>query len=177
MKIKPTEIEIKAINAMDSLLELLGLLAVRRKIITHLKTTKNHNTMQDYQKQASDLLKKMNVVFTTKFLKNDFYFYGDKETRDIFKVSFRRDKKSFSLSFGNSLKDSTGSGGNPPTAYDVLSCIQKYEVGTFENFCSDFGYDTDSRRAEKTYKAVCKEWKKVSSFFTPEELKELQDVQ
>lgn len=64
-----------------------------------------------------------------------------------------------------------------PTAYDLLTSIQKYEVGTFENFCGDFGYDEDSRKAERVYNSVTAEWIKVSSFFTPDELDELKEIQ
>ena len=35
-----------------------------------------------------------------------------------------------------------------PDAYSLFACMQKYDPGTFEDFCGDFGYDTDSRRAE-----------------------------
>lgn len=63
-----------------------------------------------------------------------------------------------------------------PSEYDLLSCITKYDPGTFENFCSDFGYDTDSRRAEKTYHAVVEEWNKVKSLFTEEELQQLSEI-
>lgn len=62
------------------------------------------------------------------------------------------------------------------SAYDLLACIQKYDPGTFENFCGDFGYDTDSRKAESTYHAVQKEYQKVSRFFTDAELVELQEI-
>ncbi len=61
-----------------------------------------------------------------------------------------------------------------PDLYSVLACLQKYEVGTFENFCGDFGYDEDSRTAEKTYKAVSKEYDKLCSLFSNEELEILQ---
>jgi hypothetical protein len=64
-----------------------------------------------------------------------------------------------------------------PTAYDLLAGLTKYDPGTFENFCSEFGYDTDSRKAEKTYFAVIKEWSDVSRFFTKEQLEELRDIQ
>jgi hypothetical protein len=64
-----------------------------------------------------------------------------------------------------------------PSAYDVLTCLTKYDVGTFENFCSDFGYDTDSRTAERTYKAVLEEWQNVEKLFTSEQLEELQEIQ
>lgn len=45
----------------------------------------------------------------------------------------------------------------PPTAADVLSSLcsdaRSADRVTFEDWCSEFGYDTDSRRAEKTYLA------------------------
>ena len=35
-----------------------------------------------------------------------------------------------------------------PTAYDVLTCLTKFDPHAFESFCGDFGYDMDSRAAE-----------------------------
>lgn len=134
------------------------------------------NTTSNYQTEAKDLLKSMNVKFKATFLKYGQHFEDDKQSRDIYKVIFRREKNSFSLIFGQSINESTGNGGNAPEEYDVLSCLQKYDVGSFENFCSEFGYDVDSRKAEKIYKAVCKEFEKVSKFFTDEEIEQLQEI-
>lgn len=49
-----------------------------------------------------------------------------------------------------------------PTAKSVLSCLAMdasgYEnAGSFEDWCAEYGYDTDSRRAEKTYRAIEKQ--------------------
>ena len=49
-----------------------------------------------------------------------------------------------------------------PTAADVLNCLASDAAGfenarSFEDWCSEYGYDTDSRKAEKTYKAVEKQ--------------------
>jgi hypothetical protein len=63
-----------------------------------------------------------------------------------------------------------------PTAYDILACLQKYEVGTFENFCGDFGYDTDSIKAHKVYKAVENEYLNISRLFNEPEIEELQEI-
>jgi hypothetical protein len=63
-----------------------------------------------------------------------------------------------------------------PTAYDILACVTKHEVGTFEDFCSEFGYDTDSRKAEKTYQAVKEEYLNISRLFNEDELAELQEI-
>ncbi len=63
-----------------------------------------------------------------------------------------------------------------PTLYDVLACLQKYDVGTFEDFCSCYGYDNDSRTAEKTYKAVVKEFEAMERLFSSDELEVLQYI-
>ena len=64
-----------------------------------------------------------------------------------------------------------------PNVYDVLACLQKYDVGTFEDFCSEFGYDEDSRTAERIYIAVVKEYKELSRIFTEEQMEELCEIQ
>lgn len=47
----------------------------------------------------------------------------------------------------------------PPTLLEILDCLASDAAGLanaddFESWCADYGYDTDSRRAERTYKAV-----------------------
>jgi hypothetical protein len=69
-----------------------------------------------------------------------------------------------------------GKGRFEPTPYDVLTVITKQDPGSFEDFCGDFGYDTDSRKAESVYFAVQKEWSKVRRFFTADEITEMQDI-
>lgn len=63
-----------------------------------------------------------------------------------------------------------------PSAYDILACVTKNDPGTFSDFCGDYGYDEDSRMAERTYFAVQHEWKQARAFFTAEELEELAEV-
>lgn len=45
-----------------------------------------------------------------------------------------------------------------PEAAEVLDCLASDAVGienarTFEEWCGEYGYDTDSRKAERTFKA------------------------
>lgn len=63
-----------------------------------------------------------------------------------------------------------------PSVYDVLACLTKCDPGTFENFCSDFGYDEDSRAAERIYFAVQKEYTQLTKLFTPEQMEELAEI-
>ncbi len=46
-----------------------------------------------------------------------------------------------------------------PTAFDVLSCLISDASGcldSFESWCGDYGYDVDSRKAERIWKACIK---------------------
>ena len=64
-----------------------------------------------------------------------------------------------------------------PSAYDVLSSLTSYDVGGFKDFCGDFGYDEDSIKAEKTYKAVLEEWKNIKMLYSDKEILKLQEIQ
>lgn len=63
-----------------------------------------------------------------------------------------------------------------PNECDVLACLGKYDVGTFEDFCSEFGYDEESRMAERIYIAVIKEYKDLTRIFTEEQMEELKGI-
>lgn len=101
-----------------------------------------------------------------------------------YKIVFQRDhipknqwlmQKELVIPCFTQSKDGTDKG-HKPTAYDALCCLTKSDPGSFENFCSDFGYDEDSRKAESTYKAVVAEWEQVSNFFSSDELEQLQEI-
>ena len=132
----------------------------------------------DYEKQADDFCKKTNVKIKITFFKHDFHFVDDKEKRDIYKITIIRGKKFIVLNFGQSLHHSIKGSKNfkEPTNYDILSSLQKYDVGSLQNFCDEFGYDVDSKKAEKKYIAVCKEFYKVCKIWTNEEIEELQEI-
>ena len=126
----------------------------------------------DYQKQAIDFLKETGTTFTSTFKTHDFYFPEDKDTRDIYNITLKNSRHRYRFTFGQSINNT----GQHPTAYDVLASLTKYEVFSFEDFCGDYGYDVDSRKAYKTYKAVMKEWKNIELLFTPEQIEQLQEI-
>lgn len=52
-----------------------------------------------------------------------------------------------------------------PKEYDILATLTKNNPGDFENFCSEYGYSEDSRKALDTYLEVIKEWNQVEGMF------------
>ena len=131
--------------------------------------------MSEYEKQAEDFLKKTQTTFKVKFIKNGLYFPDDKEPRDIYRITLVCRGKKYSFRFGTSINDTEQK--KEPTPYDVLASLTKYNPDTFEDFCSSYGYDEDSRKAEKTFKAVVKEWENISDLWTGEEINKLQEIQ
>lgn len=95
--------------------------------------------------------------------------YADEEWNALGCADYRRGVISFH-------KWGRGGRKRQVTPYDLLACLTKYDPGTFEDFCGELGYDSDSRKAEQTYQAVRSEWRKAREFFTAEELEELREI-
>ena len=56
-----------------------------------------------------------------------------------------------------------------PTAAGVLDCLASDSAGvdnarSFEEWCSEYGYDTDSRKAERIYKVCVRQAGKLRTF-------------
>lgn len=144
--------------------------------------------MSEYETQAQDFLNKTNTTLTSEFAGIKKHFPDDKEERAVYKFTLTRGSRSYSGEFGTSLKfleDMKLKHNslmpalvqyNLP-AYNILACLTKYDPGTFENFCSDYGYDVDSRAAEKIYNKVLEEWAGVQKLWTDEEIELLQEIQ
>lgn len=128
-------------------------------------------TLNEYQKQALIFQIKYKVGFKTEWLKYGKHFEDDKQPRHIFKVTLSRNGKRFSFNFGQSIADDA----KHPDLYSVLACLTKYDVGTFEDFCNDFGYEMYNESSMKIYKAVCKEFSNVEKLFG-DCLDELQEI-
>ena len=64
-----------------------------------------------------------------------------------------------------------------PSPYDILACLEKYDYDSFEDFCSQLGYDTDSRNAERIYNACKDQYLHLISLYNEEEMEMLRDIQ
>lgn len=127
--------------------------------------------MNEYIKQANDFAKKYGVKLSVISSKRTT-MWGETQVRTVFKLKLSRKGKSYTFDFGQSIVN----GDYRPSMYDILACLQKNDVGSFEDFCGEFGYNEDSRNAEKTYKAVCKEFSAVNRLFG-DILDEMQEIQ
>lgn len=85
----------------------------------------------------------------------------------VLKMGYKRMTVYFSQGYGHN--------GREPKVADVLDCLASDAAGvenarSFEDWCSEYGYDTDSRKAEKTFKVCEHQAKRLENFLGGEHL-------
>lgn len=136
---------------------------------------------KDINESWDDGIYRMKYRFTimTKKGKYSGYFWGSQRDMEIMEMTpekYMAKYKEFDrMKAYNKLKKLKEEA--KVSRYDILACITKYNPGTFNEFCEEFGYDNDSMKAFKIYQAVCEEWEGISRIFTEKQLEELREIQ
>ena len=116
-------------------------------------------TQENIKDFASSLKLKMDVNYAD----SNPSMSNDSWQANHYKLTFKKDGKQFSTFFSQGI----GIKGEPSIP-GVLECLQtdcqSAEYG-FDEFCDEFGYDKDSRKAFKTYRACGKIKGKLHKFF------------
>lgn len=148
--------------------------------------------MNDYKKQTEEFLSKFGIEFEYENIGVEISRLDPKRRNYKYIARFIRPNKQIELEFHGSIADYEAAKIGVRTkgyylkpdkakrilhAYDVLTCLTKDNPGMFSDFCSEYGYEEDSRKAFSTYEDVCEEWKKVSSFFSASEIEEMKEIQ
>jgi len=146
--------------------------------------------MTDYEKQAQMFLDKYGMTVRATFKGDRCPAWAGEAGRenascqcgtvhgDRYRVTIgRKGGGRVSFDFWNSQKDMQE--GKEPTAYDVLSCAGS-DINcpdTFEDFCGEYGYDLDSRKALATFKRCATFAERLRAFFTDAEREALDEIQ
>jgi hypothetical protein len=136
--------------------------------------------MNEYDQQALDFLSKHEITFSFKLANTKVPNWKD-DSRPVnhFIVTFKKAGKKMSLDFFDSIHNFQ-KGVTELRAYDALTCCSSelHCPDTFEDFCSEYGYDNDSRSAEKTFRALKKMSDKLQKFFDNQEIRDdLSEIQ
>lgn len=136
--------------------------------------------MNEYVKQAQDFLKSCNATMQITYTGIDTNKdWGGKELRNTYSVTITTPKGSMKIKFWDSIYNTEHA--IKPTEYDILACLEKYDVGTIDDFVSEFGFEVhewaDVKRIENTYNAVVKEYQDICRCFTPEQIETMQEIQ
>lgn len=134
------------------------------------------------------------------FEKTAPFFDDEKQDRDIYSVELSRGGRAYTFQFGQSVACSArwrwesdwattkyefwssrptygefkpNMDRRQPSAASILLCLETHSPGAFEDFCEEYGYDTDSRKAEKIWRACADPYLALSAMYSPDELEAL----
>ena len=147
--------------------------------------------MSNYVNQAKKFLEDCNATMQFIYLGTETNKnWNETRERDIYMVNIRTPLGNMQVKFYDSInntlknKERHLSGLKKKiqiTEYDVLSCLQKYDVGEIENFIYEFGYEIkergDFKRIQNIYNAVVKEYENICRCFTKEQIERMQEIQ
>jgi hypothetical protein len=141
----------------------------------------------NYKKQADNFLTKYNLTLNIRdAIPQKMPLWckeGEKHGINYYCSLVNKEGKNYSFDFWGSIADAEkvrhGEKRNCcPSNYDILACLDTLSDGySFEDFCSSYGYNTDSRTAEKTYKAVMKQIAGLKKILPPEAIAELNEIE
>lgn len=130
--------------------------------------------MNEYIQSAKDFLKWSDATMKIKYRDTELWD-ADGALHATYDVSIRTKLGTMRIAFHDSIFNTRN--GVEPTEYDVLSVLEKYDVGTYEDFCSEFGYDAQDKASRKTYRAVKAEYDNICRVFTEDQIERLREIQ
>lgn len=104
------------------------------------------NTIQnDYVMQANEFSERNGIEIKITFKeRNSNPMWEENYLRNCYSVYIRNTNSGavMRVTFWDSIYNTTHN--ITPTCYDILACLTKYDPGDYEDFCSEFGYETET---------------------------------
>lgn len=126
--------------------------------------------MKNYNLKMKEILRNAGIDVNIIFITKNFTDWDKENLHNQYKVILKRGKKQMQFDFFDCSHNTYN--GLKPTIYDVVACLEWYEIYDFENFCLDFGYDTDSIKAFNIYTKCKEQQKELFELIPEEEIKE-----
>ncbi len=146
--------------------------------------------LTSYERQAADFLRRHNLTLTVGQPADVCPPWAEPHNGGLcptcgsthgyrYRVRIRRRETGRNLTFYFWGSHHDMQEGRAPNAYDVLACISgdQFCPEDFRDFCAEYGYDCDSRKAYATWRRCLRFAKRLREFFTEQELAELAEIQ
>ena len=136
--------------------------------------------MNEYVKQAKDFLKSCNSTMKiTQIGYEANKNWNENVYRNTYRATIKTPLGTMWVKFWDSVYNTER--GIEPTEYDILACLEKYDVGTIDDFVQEFGYTVnewaDVKRIQNIYNAVKRQYKSLCRCFTPEQIEAMREIQ
>lgn len=142
--------------------------------------------MTEYENHAREFLNKCTAELEVHYAGTTVnHLWNEKQKRDMYSFVLKTPRGSMNGIFWDSIKntkDRWNRRGKPvsPGVYSILACLEKYDVGSMDDFMHEFGYEIKSAQDIanflQTYNAVVKEYNDLCRIFTPEQMVMLREI-
>ena len=132
----------------------------------------------DYNKKAKDFLEKANEKMKIEFIGMDVNkLWNETQSRNCYRIVIKTKLGQYTFKFWDSIYNTRNN--IEPTEYDILACLEKYDVGTFQDFCNEFGYDEyeEINKTKRIYNLVTRQYENLCRIFTDEQMEMLREIQ
>ena len=135
--------------------------------------------MNEYVKQAREFLEACNATMKITWIgceinKN----WNDNIRRNVYRATIKTPKGVLWVKFWDSAYNTER--GLEPTEYDVIASLEKYYVGSIDDFVRDFCYEVrewaDVKRIQNIYNAVKRQYKSLCRCFTPDQINAMREI-
>lgn len=114
--------------------------------------------------KLSTLIARLGITMVCEPTNSNPNFIGS-DDMDHWCCELRKDKRRMTVPFSCGV----GHNGKAPKVEDVLDCLASDSASienaqSFEEWCAEYGYDTNSRKAEKTFKICQRQAAKLKQF-------------
>lgn len=134
------------------------------------------NTQSEYQQAAEAFLAKFGLKFRATLSDSKPAQWEPSGHHYRITIS-RKGGGRVAFDFWGSVND-MNAGRREIDAYSVLSCVSSdiYTPDTFEEFCSEYGYDSDSIKTKQLFTRANRFAQRLRAFFTEEEIEALSEI-
>lgn len=124
----------------------------------------------EYNKKMKKILENAGIDVRIIYITKSFTNWDKKELHNQYKIILKRGNRQIQFDYWSSLYDTKEN--KKPSIYDVIACLEWYEIYDFEDFCLSFGYDTDSIKAFNIYTDCQKQQKELFALIPEENIRE-----
>ena len=142
--------------------------------------------MSEYEMHAREFLNDCNAELEVHYAGTSINnLWNEDQPRDMYSFIIKTPRGSMNGIFWDSINNTRmrlAIRGKPvsPGAYNILACLEKYDVGSMDDFMYEFGYEIKSAKDMAnfltTYNAVVKEYQDLCRIFTREQMEMLREI-
>lgn len=128
--------------------------------------------MEKIEKNFNSVKRRIGFTTSISYVKYDYYFQDDNDMRNIYSLTIKRNGKTSSFRFGDSVFNSQNV--KRPKDYEIMYALVQdyysyYDYVNLRDFMSMYGYE-DKEKARKIVNRLKRDFEKLNKLFTTEEI-------